>query len=219
MLNYIYLLAVLNQKKVFSSLFSLFNKFLIGCPQLLKYSVGATGGAMNPFSDACARVTATTLSDPFPRRRLTPTPSLSSPGWSSSARAWRRRPTTSSPPSPWSTPSASCSTTRCSSAAPAPAPNTSASAPAGTTAAARWRCAGTAYDQSGKLRASCSLIGHFKGGSDACVRAESDVEETHLLFFFLMKSRLNRILARCFRSLCMDTEATRRKPKIETPRS
>lgn len=99
----------------------------------------------------------------FPRRRLTPTPSLSSPGWSSSARAWRRRPTTSSPPSPWSTPSASCSTTRCSSAAPAPAPNTSASAPAGTTAAARWRCAGTAYDQSGELRTSCSLIGHFKG--------------------------------------------------------
>lgn len=50
-------------KKLFSSLFSLFNKFLIECPQLLKYSFGATGGVMNPFSDACARVTATTLSD------------------------------------------------------------------------------------------------------------------------------------------------------------
>lgn len=160
--------------------------------------------------------------NPVGPRRLTPTPSLSSPGWSSSARPWRRRPTTSSPPSPWSTPSASCSTTRCSSAVPAPAPNTSASAPAGTTAAARWRCAGTAYDRSGELRASCSLIGHFKGGSDApAFELNPTVEETHLLFFvfFLMKSRLKRILVRCFRSLCMDTEATRTKSKIEAPRS
>lgn len=85
---------------------------------------------------------ANRLTPPLPP--LLPTPY---PGWSSSARAWRQRPTTSSRPSPWSTPSASCSTTRCSSAAPAPAPNTSASAPAGTIATARWRCVGIAYDR------------------------------------------------------------------------
>lgn len=113
-----------------------------------------------------------------------PGPSLSSPGWSSSARAWRRRPTTSSPPSPWSTPSASCSMTRCSSAAPAPAPNTSASAPAGTTAAARWRCAGTAYDQSGELQTPCSLIGHFKRKAKPAFELNPMLKKHISCFFF-----------------------------------
>lgn len=70
-----------------------------------------------------------------------------SAGWNSSVRAWRWRWTTSCLPSQRSMPSVVCSRTPCCSAAPAPAPSTSAFAPAGTIEWARWRYAGTVYDQ------------------------------------------------------------------------
>lgn len=68
------------------------------------------------------------------------------PGWTSHAKAWTPRWTTSSRPSQRSTLNAACNMTRCCSVVLAPATNTGAFAPAGTIVAASWRYAGTAYD-------------------------------------------------------------------------
>lgn len=67
-------------------------------------------------------------------------------GWRCSARWWTPRSTTSFRPSRWCGGSAASSGNPSSSAAQDSPPNTDVFAPAGTTAAARWRCAETVYN-------------------------------------------------------------------------
>lgn len=68
-------------------------------------------------------------------------------GWRCSARWSTRRSTTSSRPSRCCGGSAASSGSRSSSAVLDTPPSTDASAPAGTSAAARWRCAETVYNE------------------------------------------------------------------------